>query len=184
MDVFQDGAMDSLIDSFNSSHKNTDFFQQEVDSALSETGPETVSDRYILTHAGTQQLAFPAQWVAEILLVERSQILVLPFYDPMLLGVIHHHGQIVPLVSIWQALAGAVAPTRETLCIVQLSQDAGRLSGIGIVVDRASDTCMRDALSNPDALQPEALSREPIQFFQPQLVSDYLWKPQRWQPLF
>jgi len=173
-----DGYEHDLNNGLNNSLNNAESLHSE---ALSS---EPASDRYILTHVGTQQLAFPAQWVAEILLVERSQILNLPFYDPMLLGVIHHHGKIVPLVSIWQALAGATAPNRETLCVVQLSQQAGRLSGIGIVVDRASDTRMGDALFPPASLQQDSLPIVPIQFFQPQLLNDSLWKPQRWQPLF
>lgn len=195
MDVSQNGSIDSRadgliadtdilltssVDRYEYSLNNAEFLSQAATSLSSEP----VSERYILTHVGTQQLAFPAQWVAEILLVERSQILVLPFYDPMLLGVMHHHGQVVPLLSIWQALAGGTAPTRETLCVVQLGQHAGRLSGIGVVVDRASDTRSGDALLDPNRLQSEVIAPESIQFFQPQLLSDSLWKPQRWQPLF
>ena len=147
----------------------------------------SASDRYILTQVGLRQLAFPAQWVAEILLVDRSQILVLPFYDPILLGIMHYRGQIVPLVAIWQVLAGTTAPTREILSVVQLSQEAGRLANVGIVVDRASDTRLRDQF--PDTLfdsgstQPESFQPEPdLQIFHAGLLSDHLWKPQRWQP--
>lgn len=152
--------------------------------------PPASSDRYILTHIGTHQLVFPAHWVAEILLVDRSQILVLPFYDPMLLGMVHHQGRMIPLVAIGQILGEAPALPRETLSVVQLNDAADRLAGVGVVVDRASDNRLREhfppALFQPSSTDdaPEHLSLQPesIQLFHPGLLNDRLWQPQRWQP--
>lgn len=163
-------------------------------SSVSSTD-ESAADRYILTQVGAKQLVFPADWVTEILLLERSQILMLPFYDPMLLGVVHHHGQLMPLVSMWQVLENTAAPTRELLSVVQLSVAADRLAGVGIVVDRALDNRLRQQL--PDALfasqakapparpleQPPKESSQPMQLFRPELLPDRLWQPQRWWQL-
>lgn len=154
----------------------------------------STADRYILTQVGAQQLVFAADWVAEILLLERSQILMLPFYDPSLLGVVHHHGQVMPLVSMWQILENAAAPMRETLSVVQLGAAAGRLAGVGIVVDRASDNRSRHqfpaTLFSPQTTAPSEHSveqsfqlDESIQLFRPDLLPDHLWQPQRWQQL-
>jgi chemotaxis signal transduction protein len=157
---------------------------------LSPTVSVSPSERYILTQVGTQQLVFPSHWVAEILLVERSQILSLPFYAPMLLGVVHHHGRIIPLVAIWQVLEDATAPTRETLSVVQLNSAATGLAGVGIVVDRASDNRSREQLpadlfdSTASLENPESAPERPpfMQLFHPKLLGDNLWHPQRWRP--
>lgn len=157
-------------------------------SSLSALSASPASDRYILTHVGQQQLLFPSEWVAEILLVDRSQILVLPFYDPSFLGIVHYPGQMILLVAIGQILAEATV-MRETLSVVQLSAAADRLAGVGIVVDRASDHQLRDqispALFDPDlaTAAPDDQSRQPqpVQIFHPGLLPDRLWQPQRWR---
>ncbi|GAB4383759.1 MAG: hypothetical protein Kow00121_46190 [Elainellaceae cyanobacterium] len=141
-------------------------------------------ERYVVTQVGTHQLAFLSHWVAEILLIERLQILSLPFYEPSLLGVVHNHGQIVPLVSGQVFLQATQRSTREAISVVQLSQALGHLAGVGIVVDQALESRSRDQLpewlfdsnSSKSSSQPHAL----LQLFRPELLSDRLWHPMRW----
>lgn len=162
--------------------------EASLSASLSVSLPPDPSDRYILTHVGQQQILFASEWVAEILLVDRSQILVLPFYDPSLLGIIHYHSQMIVLVAIGQILAEATV-MRETLSVVQLSAAADRLAGVGIVVDRASDHQLRDQLSpalfdpNSTTATPDHQSHppQPVQIFHPGLLPDHLWQPQRWR---
>lgn len=130
----------------------------------------SLQNRPIVTQVGQQQLAFPSQWVAEILLVERSQILSLPFYDPTLLGLIYHQGQIVPLISAHILLSEGLDQERrlramqETLTVVHLGQAIDQLAGVGIVVE--------EVVSNA-ATQP--LSRQRV--FQVADVPGHIWQP-------
>jgi chemotaxis signal transduction protein len=152
------------------------------------TTSPSLQDRYILTQAGDQQFAFPSVYVAEILLIERSQILALPFYDATILGVVHNHGRIVPLVEIQRLFKKTAGLMRETVNVVQLSQEMGHLAGIGIVIDQILDNRSRGQL--PDEVLGVAASdlsgvvsspaQGAIQLFRPELLSDRLWTPQSW----
>ena len=101
----------------------------------------SLQSRYMLAQVGQQQLVFPSQWISEIVLIDRSQILNLPFYDPAILGLIHHNGAIVPLLSADGLLLGTTDQAmrsrtlKETLTVVQLSPSVEGLAGVGIVVD-------------------------------------------------
>lgn len=103
---------------------------------------QCLQKRYILSRVGNQQLAFPAQWVAEIILIERAQILNLPFYNRILLGVIHHQGNIVPLISSHILLSEKLSldvrfrGTQEKLTVICLSQVVNNLAGVGVVVEQ------------------------------------------------
>jgi len=152
-----------------------------MDSEVAPILSPSLQDRQILTQIGDRRLAFPSSWVAEILLIERSQILNLPFYDPVILGIVHHHGQIIPLIAIQRVFEGTVKALRETVSVVQLSLATGDLAGVGIVVDRAlesqiSKTASTETPSWADAVQPA----ESLIFFRPDILSDRLWQPQRW----
>jgi chemotaxis signal transduction protein len=98
----------------------------------------SLSDRYLITEVGGEKLAFRADWIADILLVERSQLLVLPFYNPMLLGIINYHDQIVPLVSMKTILGEGVQEARaqQNLTVLRLRESVGKLGGVGLSVDR------------------------------------------------
>jgi chemotaxis signal transduction protein len=142
----------------------------------------SLQERYILTQVEDQQFAFPSLWVAEILLIERSQILTIPFYDAAILGVVHHHGRIVPLVEIRRLVKKTSGLMRETVNVVQLSQEAEHLAGIGIVVDKVLDGRSQDQFDQALGLAASASStKAAIQFFHAELLSDRLWMPQHWQ---
>jgi chemotaxis signal transduction protein len=114
-----------------------------------ETQTQSLSlrDRYLIAQVGRQKLAFPAYWVKDILIVERSQLLALPFYDPILLGVIYHQNQIVPLVSAKKILAEDNL-WQQTLTAVRLGEMAGNLNGVGVVVNRMTGSLTEAELSH------------------------------------
>ena len=132
----------------------------------------SLQSRYLLTQVGQQQLIFPSLWVSEIMLIERSQVLNLPFYDRTLLGVVHHNGNIVPLLSAHRLLVetlsqdGRLKALRETLTAIQLNPAASGLAGVGIVVDQVIGSLTRDQIGEQ-------------RLFQLSDLPGHLWQP-RW----
>lgn len=126
--------------------------------------------RHLVTQAGQQQLAFPLQWVSEIMLVEQSHILALPFYDPMLFGVLHDKGDIVPLLVAPLAGKAETAAfiqslkTKRTLTAVRLNRAAGRLAGVGLVVDRVIERTAAESSSS-------------VRIFQLEDIPSTVWQP-------
>jgi chemotaxis signal transduction protein len=130
----------------------------------------SLQSRYMLTQVGPQQLVFPSHWVGEIMLIERSQILNLPFYDRALLGLVHHNGNIVPLLSAHSLLLETLGEDvrlrtlKETITVVRLSPTLDELAGIGIVVDHVIGS-----------LTPEQIVEQRL--FQLSDIPSHLWQP-------
>jgi chemotaxis signal transduction protein len=134
-------------------------------------------ERYLVAVVGERKIAFLARWVQEILLVPRSQVLELPFYDPSLLGVVHHQGQIVPLVSGQNIFLQKIQPkSQATLSVVCLNQFGQNLTGVGVVVDR-----MVENLSSSEIAHNISTSESKSQFTEFQLrdIPQHIWQPQR-----
>jgi CheW-like domain len=144
--------------------------------------PAALSDRYILTQVGQCTLVFPATWVAEIVRIERSQVLELPFYDPLLAGIVHQNGGIMPLVSAHRLLQLDRIALRETFMVVRLSGATGRLANLGLIIDRAVGSSTRPEL--PPALFEPATASFPVTaamvLMNPEWLPPELWQPQRW----
>jgi chemotaxis signal transduction protein len=138
--------------------------------------------RYVLTWVGQQPIAFLSQWVAEIIIVERSKILNLPFYAPSFLGVIYHKGSIVPLMI---TEAAKVEKTRtvqrprikETLTVVRLNQSVGKLSGVGFIVDRVIGSISHEQLSISSHLEALSESNSPTKVFHLEDIPPSVWQP-------
>ncbi|NJK59781.1 MAG: chemotaxis protein CheW [Oscillatoriales cyanobacterium SM2_1_8] len=131
--------------------------------------------RLILVALGEQTLSFADVLVAEILLVERSYILPLPFYGSAVLGVIHHQGGVVPLVSLRRALGESAAVLPERLTAVRLTELApDGLAGMGLVVDR-----LVGSVSVEDLTKFPAVTYVPAASVLARLAPN-LWQPQRW----
>ena len=145
---------------------------------LTPTSAEQTSlaDRFILTQVERQTLVFPATWVAEILRIDRSQILDLPFYDDLLLGVANHNGQIIPLI-IGARLLKLEHSLPERLIVVRLNEDATRLENVGIIVDRAIGSATRDELPSELFITNNA---DDMVMMRSLLVSIRLWQPKYW----
>jgi chemotaxis signal transduction protein len=138
-----------------------------------------LADRFISTQVERFTLVFPAVWVAEILRLDRSQILDLPFYDPLLLGIVNHNAQITPLIAAARLLE-TIEPfsLKEKLMVVRLNQSAGSLANIGVVVDRSIGSYTRQELP-PELFEPNQIDSN-IVLMRPELIPSNLWQPQRW----
>ncbi|NJL42861.1 MAG: chemotaxis protein CheW [Pseudanabaena sp. SU_2_4] len=150
---------------------------------------QQAEQRFIL--AGVEQfiIVFPSNVVADISIVDRSQILSLPFYDPVIWGIIHRSGQIVPLVSLRQifGVSAGFMTERQRLTVVQLNPAMGGLAGVGLIVDTTLGTSsvqeLPSDLFNAEMLTVSSKSNSKMRLFQPEMLGDRLWQPQRWQEL-
>lgn len=143
---------------------------------------QSLQKRYILTLVGNQQFVFPAHWVAEIMLIERSQILNLPCYNSLILGVIHHQGSIIPLVSIQllnKVEQDQIVPQQriqEKLTAIRLSQSVGELSGVGLIVDQVIGSMDHEQLLANQHKATES-SHLQLEVFQLDRISPSIWQP-------
>lgn len=118
-------------------------------------------------------------------MIERAQILALPFYNPAILGVIHQQGQIMPLISLRQIVGVTAMLSTESLTVIHLGDAAGDLAGIGLVVDRTLGMRSLDQLP-PDLFSTGRLadttnSEQKMRLFRPEIFESRLWQPHRWQ---
>ena len=145
---------------------------------FSEDAPIQPPEWFILAKLEHLTLVFPSALVAETFLIERSQILTLPFYDPAILGCVHHTGKIVPLLAVYQFLQIKVGSTRESLTVIRLNGKAEDLAGIGLAVDTIVGRELREQL--PPQLFVEQSLAGNMRLFQPEILRVQLWQPQRW----
>ncbi len=121
--------------------------------------------RFIIAKVLDQTLAIPAGWVAEILRVDKNKILNLPFYKDLVLGVTHHSGRVLPLLSTHLLIGKCQVDLRETLTVVRLGSVAGDVVEVGLVVDQVVRSAMQFEL--------------PVEtvFFDLQMMQLDLWQP-------
>jgi len=121
------------------------------------------SNRYILAKVGDRTVTFPDLLVSEIIIIDRSAILALPFYTTAIVGVIHHQAQVMPLLLLQLLLEERSALIKESLTVVRLSKLADdladdlsnqHLSGVGIIVDRVIGSLTTDEYQGGDFLAP------------------------------
>jgi chemotaxis signal transduction protein len=145
-----------------------------------QTTPQTsLADRFITTQVERFTLVFPAVWVAEILRIDRTQILDLPFYGSPLLGIINHKAQSTPLIAIAKLLdPQAVEKSSERVMVVKLNAAAGVLAHVGIVVDRAIGSNTSQEL--PTAIFESPTTTATTLLMRPELIPATIWQPQRW----
>jgi chemotaxis signal transduction protein len=138
-----------------------------------------LADRYILTQVERFTLVFPAVWVAEIIRLDRSQVLYLPFYNPLLVGIVNHNARITPLIAAARLL-DTTEPfnLKDRLMVIRLNEAAGKIANVGIVVDRAIGGSTRQELP-PELFEPSQITTETV-LMCPELIPSNLWQPQRW----
>lgn len=166
------------------------------------------SNRYIVAKVGDRTITFPDLLVSEIIIIDRSAILALPFYETAIVGVIHYQAQVMPLLLLQLLMEERSALIKESLTVVRLSKIADNLSvqnlgGVGVIVDRVigslttdeyqdvnlSSHNLSEALTASTAVkkitQTVANVREteytPIEIILSS-ISTHIWQPQRWQP--
>jgi chemotaxis signal transduction protein len=144
------------------------------------TTPQTsLADRFISTQVERFTLVFPAVWVAEILRLDRTQILDLPFYDSPLIGIINHKAQCTPLIAMARLLDTQMSEMlTERVMVVKLNDAAGVLANVGIVVDRAIGSSTHQEL--PAEIFDTPTTTATTMLMRPELIPTTIWQPQRW----
>ncbi len=131
-----------------------------------KTYPLILQERYLIAALGTKKIAFAANLVRDILMIERSQILVLPFYDAACLGVVHYQNQIIPLISTKKVLGITESNLlQSTLTAVRLNDSTEYLGGVALIVDRMEKSLAAEDLSEEHKFQ---ITDIPPQIWQPQ----------------
>lgn len=132
-------------------------------------------NRYILMGlaGGSQQIVvFPDAFVSSIIVVDRSSVMPVPFYDGAIAGLLHHLGEVIPIVVLRRALGETGVLLPETFPVVHLSQLAGGLAGVGLVVDQVLESvpASQYQVEAGHLRVEQVLGRLPID----------LWQPRRW----
>jgi chemotaxis signal transduction protein len=127
--------------------------------------PDPAESRFIIAQVLEQTMAIPANLVAEILRVDRTKILNLPFYQDLVLGIIHQNGKSIPLLSVRLLLGDRQADARETLTVVRLGALAGDVVEVGLVVDQVVRSVLQSELPVDSMI------------FNPQIMQLDLWQP-------
>ncbi|MEM9136717.1 MAG: chemotaxis protein CheW [Cyanobacteria bacterium P01_F01_bin.42] len=143
----------------------------------------SLQERLVLSQVDRYRLVFPAPWVAEISRFQRSHILHLPFYQPPLLGLMHQNGHVISLVSAAELLQVRAATSGESATVIRLSENAGSLAQVGIVVDKVTGSTTRaempeSVLESTDA--PPTLGPGATVILRQEWFSEQIWQPQRW----
>jgi chemotaxis signal transduction protein len=149
-----------------------------TDRASAVTPQIALADRFILTGVERLTLVFPAVWVAEILRIERSQILDLPFYNPLLVGIVNHSGLVTPLIAASRLLDSTSSTLPERLLVVRLDRTAANFANVGIIVDRAIGSSNRNEL--PPSLFDPASNDTQMRLISAAAIPPDLWQPHRW----
>jgi CheW-like domain len=137
-----------------------------------------LEQRFILTQIAHLTLVLPAIWVTEIIRIDRSQILDLPFYDPLLVGIADRHGRIVPLIATDRLLAVDPRSLSERVVVVLLEDRGDREVGnFGLIVDRAIGSSTRQEL--PPALFTDHRAGSMV-MMRSDLVPTNIWQPKYW----
>jgi chemotaxis signal transduction protein len=137
-----------------------------------------LEQRFILTQVERLTLVLPATWVTEIIRIDRSQILDLPFYDPLLVGIADRHGRIVPLIATDRLLEVTPRSLPERVVVVLLEDSGGQeLGKVGLIVDRAIGSITRQELP-PELFT--ASRTESMVMIRSDLVPTNLWQPKYW----
>jgi hypothetical protein len=150
--------------------------------AESPTPQAPLRDRFLLAQVQAFTLVIPALWVVEIFRAERSQILALPFYSPLLLGITHHGGRVLPLLSTHSLLNVPSPALRENTMVVKLGDQAGTLAQVGLVIDRPLGSQTRAELPSTVFLDTSQRPDSSLVLLRPELVSSDLWQPVCWIP--
>jgi hypothetical protein len=137
------------------------------------TEQTSLADRFILTQVERHTLVFPA----EILRIDRSQILGLPFYESLLVGIANYNGLMTPLIAAARLLELNQFTVPERVMVVRLNQAAGQLENVGIIVDRAVGSSTRDELPSDLFITHSAHG---MVMMRSSLVPTSLWQPQYW----
>jgi chemotaxis signal transduction protein len=152
-------------------------------SELSLASSSGSAQRFLLVRLEAETLVLPSDTVSEILPIERSRILQLPFYPPAVIGCVHQAGKLVLVVSLRQMLYQRPEPNREILTVIRFSELAGNLAGVGLAIDRVLSAQDRselpaDLFDAGDRSLPAVPGDSPLRLFRSEMLTPNLWQPQ------
>jgi chemotaxis signal transduction protein len=142
---------------------------------ISEAQTSLLEHRFILTQLQSSTLVFPATWVTEVLRIDRSHILALPFYDPLLVGIVDRNGQTIPVINTALSLELAHFSIPERVLLVRLNEAAEGLANVGLIVDKLIGNTTRNEL--PPDLFTLGHAGELV-MMKLTLLPNNIWRPQ------
>jgi chemotaxis signal transduction protein len=142
-------------------------------------------NEFILAQIEKYTLVIPSMLIAEVLIVDRTQILSLPFYTADIQGCINHEGKIVPLIASGHLLGlSEEGLLRPNLTVLRLSETAKQLSGVGLIIHQLLGNKSRSQLppelfENGQPLgQPQ--SSQNMRLFDVEMIDPRIWQAQHW----
>lgn len=169
------------------------------------------NNRYIVAKVGDRSVTFPDILVSEIIVLDRSAILALPFYEVAIIGVTHHQATVMPLLLLRALMGEQRTLITESLTVVRISKIADglgdkNLSEVGVIVDRVIGSLTIDEYQDLDlysstqyestipAIAATDSSKKIYQTvanikeneYTPieiilSSIPNHIWQPQRWQ---
>ena len=99
------------------------------------------NNRYIVAKVGDRLVTFPDILVSEIVILDRSAILALPFYEAAIIGITHHQATVMPLLLLRVLMGEQRTLVTESVTVVRISKIVDELGEknlgeVGIIVDR------------------------------------------------
>jgi chemotaxis signal transduction protein len=135
----------------------------------------SIRSQYLLTQVESQKIAIASRWIEDVFILERDQILPMPFYGTHLLGLTHHQNQVVPLLAtqflVTESGQKSQSLMRDQMRVIRLNEVTGSLMGIGLVVDQIL------GYVSPEQLQE---FRSTLLTLQLEAIPPQFWRPNRW----
>ena len=136
---------------------------------LTTSEPTALVDRYLLTEVGKYTLVFQANWVIEILQVDQSKVLKIPYYSPAILGIANYHNIFLTLVAGSQFLSEVQPVRTDHFTVVRLGGTIKSWQNTGVVIDRVLGYVVKKDLPTTQ--------QDLFVLANSQLLPNHLWQP-------
>ena len=134
--------------------------------------------RFLLGALPDLTVVFPSSLIAEIIIIERSKILNLPFYEQTVLGCVHHNGKIIPLISLEDMLQNSKkSRIKERLTVVYLNEKIKKIAGIGLVIERILGSKIASELPQELFADDGDSTQLKMRLFRADILPSQLWQP-------
>jgi hypothetical protein len=132
----------------------------------------SIRSQVIVVETSGHQVAFPSNWVEEVMLFPRQRVLKIPFYQYPILGIVPHQGNLVLLLASQADVQSDQKNLgqQENIRAIRLGDQMETLSGAAIVIDKIVGTVDASSLE----------SRPSLQLFSPDYISPEAFNPYRW----
>lgn len=151
--------------------KDNETEQMIQQSLMNTVELPSIRTQVIIAQISQSELAFPSEYIDEVMIFNRTRVYSLPFYNNEVMGLIHHQGSLVPLLRVPASLLAQTGSgsMKESFSALRLNHRAGAFAGVGIVVDHIKGTMDADKLEDSS-----------IQLFKLEALNPEGCYPQRW----